>query len=214
MLVREVMTPNPITVRPDSDYLAAIALMRAGKFRRLPVVDDAGHLVGLVSNLDLHNASLGQPTQETVTGDGVLVRVREVMKRHVVTVSPDYPFEEAARLMVEHKIGSLPVVEEGRLVGILTDTDVFQQLVAILGGGSQTVRLTIQLDNQPGQLAALAERIASVGGNILSIASFPAETPRRMNFTVRVESVPPESLQAAIESHAGAQVVNIWRSSG
>ncbi len=214
MLVRDIMTPNPITIRPESDYLAAIAIMRAGGFRRLPVVDSEGRLVGIVTYNDLLKVRAQQADeaarQAAVLGDGVLIRVREVMTSPVVSIPAEYPLEEAARVMIEHHITSLPVIEEGRVVGIITATDIFKTLVAMLGGGSGTVRLSVQVDNTPGQLAALAGRVASVGGNILSIASHPAERPERLNFTLRVEGATPEALLAAIRTHPGAEVRYVW----
>lgn len=212
MLVREVMTPNPLTVRPESDYLAAIALMRARKARRLPVIDEDGQLVGLVSLNELLAIRVGEPGPQAIMGSGTLVRVHEVMKREVITIPPDYPLEEAAGLMVQHKIGCLLVVEDGRVIGILTDTDIFMQFVKILGGGSPTIRLTVQVDNRPGQAAALTGCIAGIGGNILSIASYPASTPERTNFTLRVEAVTRDALEAAVAALPGAEVRHIWQS--
>lgn len=214
MLVRDIMTPNPITIRPESDYLAAIAIMRAGNFRRLPVVDAEGQLVGIVTYNDLLKVRAQQTAEASrqiaMQCDGVLVRVQEVMTSPVVSVPAEYPLEEAARVMIEHHITSLPVVEGGKVTGIITVTDIFKTLVAMLGGGSQTVRLSVQVDNMPGQLAALAGRVASVGGNILSIASHPAETPERLNFTLRVEGASVEALLAAIRAHPGAEVHYVW----
>ncbi len=210
MLVYEVMTPQPITVRPESDYLAAIALMRAGRFRHLPIVDREERLVGLISDRDLAAVRVDAPLQQDLTGSGTLVRVEEVMQREVITVPPEYPLEEAARLMVEHHIGCLPVVRDGQVIGILTDTDIFHQFVRILGGGSPTIRLTVQVDNRPGQLASLASLVASVGGNIQSIASYPTSTEERTNFTLRVELAPLSALRAAIESHPGAALLHVW----
>lgn len=210
MLLRDLMTPNPITVRPESDYLAAIALMRAGKFRHLPVIDSDRRLVGLITAHDLAVVRVGEPTQKEMTSGGKLVHVGEVMRREVITAPPDYPLEEAARLMLDHHVGCLPIIEDDRLVGILTDTDVFRQFIKILGGGSSTIRLTVQVDNRPGQLSALAGRIASVGGNILSIASYPASTPERSNFTIRVELASVDALRDALKAHPGAELLHLW----
>jgi acetoin utilization protein AcuB len=210
MLLYEVMTPHPITVRPESDYLAAIALMRAGKFRHLPVIDAEGRLVGLISDRDLAAVRTQEPTQKHMTSGGTLVRVGEIMHTDVITAPPDYPLEEAARLMIERRISSLPVVEDGRLIGILTDIDIFTQFVRILGGGSPTLRLTIQLENKPGHLSALAGRIAAVGGNILSIASSPTGNPERTNFTLRIESAPLDTIRDAILAHPGAEILHVW----
>ncbi len=211
MLVREVMTPNPITVRPESDYLAAIALMRAGRFRHLPVVDEQNRPVGIIAGPDLGNVqSAGKLKQQAIQGDGVLLRVQEVMKHPVITTTPDYPLEEAARLMVDHRINCLPVVEDERLVGIVTSIDIFRTFVRILGGGSRTVRVSVQVDNKPGQFAGLTGKVAEAGGNILAITSYPAETPERINLIMRVDAATLNILQAAISAHPGAEIGSIW----
>ena len=134
-------------------------------------------------------------------------RVDQLMKRNVITVRSDCPLEEAATLMVQHKIGSLPVLEAGKLVGIITETDIFKRFAAILGGGSDSLRLTVQVDDKPGQLAELAGRIARVNGNIVSVVSSPAGQPGRMNFTLRVEGVDLSSLRAAVEDQPGLVIL-------
>lgn len=210
MLVRDVMTPNPYTIRPGSDYLAAIAIMRAGKFRHLPVVDESGALVGMVSLADLKHVRPGQPSQQAVIGGGVLVHVHEVMERDVVTIPPDYPIEDAAKLMLKHQIDGIVVVEDGVVKGILTHDDLFRQFVSILGGGSATLRVTLQVDNKVGQLAALAARIAEAGGSIQSIATYPVADPARIGFIIRLESLSPEDLLNAIEDHPGIEILHLW----
>ncbi len=211
MLVRDWMTRNPYTVRPESDPVAAIGLMKAGGFRHLPVLNQAGELVGIVDQTDLEVFLLkaGSP--------GVLKRahrVEQVMQRNVICVAPDCPLEEAANQMVRHKIGSLAVVEEGRLVGIITETDIFKRFAEILGGGGDSLRLTVQVANVPGQLAELAGRIAAVQGNITSIVAYPAEQPERLNFTLRVEGISPEALLKAVSGQEGLQVLHAWQGKG
>jgi len=210
MLVRDIMTKNPITVRPASDTVAAIAIMRSGRFKRLPVVDANQEVVGVVAMVDMatiHPEDL--PKKQAFTSDGVLMRVKDVMTTPVISVAPDFPLEEAAQLMIDHRIGCLPVLDEGRLAGIVTDTDVFRTLVKMLGGGS-ALRVSVQVDNTPGQFAALTGQVAAVGGNILSIASHPAETPDRLDLTLRVEGVDLDTLLDAINKHPGVVVHHTW----
>ena len=112
--------------------------------------------------------------------------------------------------MVKHQIGSLPVLERGRLVGIITETDIFKQFVAALGGGTETIRLSVQLKNIPGQIASLASQIAQVNGNILSLVTYPARQPGRINLTLRIDGADCEVLQQVIEDLAEAELLNIW----
>jgi acetoin utilization protein AcuB len=201
------MTRDPITVRPDSDPLAGMALIKSCRFRHLPVVDSDGGLVGIVdrADLELFLAEMESP--------GVIKRqhrMDQVMTREVVRVSPDCPLEEAATLMVEHQIGSLPVVEGGQVIGIITETDIFKQFAAVLGGGSDALRLTVQVADVPGQLARLAGRIAEVNGNICSVVAYAADQPKRINFTLRVEGADRESVLEAISGLESLDLLHEW----
>jgi acetoin utilization protein AcuB len=211
MFVRDCMTRDVVTVRPESDPLAAVALLKCGGFRHLPVVDAEGKLVGIVArnDLDVFLTKAESP--------GVLKRqhrVDQVMGREVVTVPPDCPLEEAASLMVQHKIGSLPVVEEGQVVGIITETDIFKQFAAVLGGGSDSLRLTVQVPDVPGQLAELAGRIAQVGGNISSVVAYDADQLERINITLRVEGADRATVLEALSDQAGLNVLHLWGGEG
>jgi acetoin utilization protein AcuB len=207
MFVKNFMTPDPITVRPESDPLAARMVLKYRGFRHLPVVGTDGALVGILGRDDLE-LFLSQ-----AESPGVVKRqhrVEQVMTRQVVTVAPDCPLEEAASLMVVHKIGSLPVVEGGQLVGIVTETDIFKQFAAVLGGGTDLLRLTVQVDDVPGQLAKLAGRIAEVGGNISSIVAHAADQPGRINVTLRVGGASRERVLEAIAGLTAMEVLHAW----
>ncbi len=211
MLVRDCMTRDPVTVRPGSDPLAGIMLLRSGRFRHLPVVDDDGRLAGIVGrdDLELFLSKAGSP--------GVAKRqhrVDQVMVREVITVPPDCPLEEAAMRMVAHKIGSLPVVQAERLVGIITETDIFEQFAAALGGGSDSLRLTVQVADTPGQLAELAGRIAGVQGNICSVVAYDPGQPGRINITLRVEGIDRETVLGALSGWVELEVLHAWGCEG
>ena len=123
MLVRNRMSRPAVTVRQDADFQKALALMQEKKLRRLPVVDDDGRLVGIVVERDLLVAAMRYLQSRVEIGD--------VMTRNVVTVGPDTDLNEVARTMLERKIGGLPVVEQGRLVGIITESDIFKRFVEL-----------------------------------------------------------------------------------
>lgn len=207
MFVRDSMTPKPITVRPESDPLAGLMLIKSGRFRHLPVVDGGGNLVGIVDRNDLETflSQAGSPGIQKRQH-----RVDQVMTREVLTVSPDCPLEEAARLMVDNKIGCLPVLDEDRLVGIVTETDIFKQFATVLGAGSDSIRLTVQVADAPGQLAELAGRIARAGGNISSVVAYPAGQAGRINITLRVEQVGRERVLGAVRDLPQLTVIHAW----
>ncbi len=131
--VRDVMTREVATLRRNDKLTIADDVMRLGRIRHMPVLDDEGEeLVGLVSQRDLFRGALGralgygQVAQQKMLG---LLVVKDVMSAELQTTSPDTPLEEAARLMLTRKLGCLPVLEGGQLVGILTEAD-FVTLVA------------------------------------------------------------------------------------
>ncbi|MCK7495241.1 MAG: CBS domain-containing protein [Comamonadaceae bacterium] len=125
MLVRNRMSRPAVTVRQDAEFQKALALMQEKKLRRLPVVDDDGRLVGIVVERDLLVAAMRYLQSRVEIGD--------IMTRNVVTVSPDADLVDVARTMLERKIGGLPVVEDGRLVGIVTESDIFRRFVEMHG---------------------------------------------------------------------------------
>jgi acetoin utilization protein AcuB len=128
MQLREHMSQPAIVVTPTTPVATAMKILRDRHIRRLAVIDD-GALVGIVSERDLLRAMPSPATSLSVWEIPELLErllVRDVMTRDVIVVAPDAPIQQAARLMVEHKIGGLPVVEHGRVIGMVTETDIFR----------------------------------------------------------------------------------------
>ena len=179
MFVSERMTRHPITAGPDMPVADALALMRERKIRRLVVVDQHGKLVGIVSDRDLLQASPSPATSLSVWEITYLlskITLKSVMTTKVITVTPDEPLENAARIMADNKIGGLPVVENDALVGIITETDLFKVFLELLGARVKGIRATVALKDTPGQLANVTRAIADRGGLIVAIADLPAAT--------------------------------------
>ncbi len=131
MQIKDVMTPLPFTVRPSMSVMEARAEMSRRRFRHLLVVDDAGLLVGIVTDRDIRLNLPSPATSLSVWEINYLVgrlTVGEVMSRTVLTVDPDRDVRSAARILIDHKIGALPVLDGARLVGIVTDTDLLRAL--------------------------------------------------------------------------------------
>ena len=205
------MTPEPVTVTPDATFPECFNLLREKRIRHLPVVDKKGKLIGVVARTDLLHASPSRATTLSVFEMNFLLanlHVQEVMSTPPVTVSEEAPLEEAARVMVEKKIGCLPVMRDGELVGLITETDIFETFVEILGGGDPSLRVTVRVPDIRGELARLSGLIAGMGGNINSVARFRGEDPAHCYITFRLEGVDEEALVPALES-AGEKVVHV-----
>jgi acetoin utilization protein AcuB len=139
-LVRNVMSKQPITIDPEAPLATAIAVMREKEIRHLPVVDHTGRLTGIITDRDLRSAALAPALAEflpvglrrAVEGAAEMLqelRVKDAMTWGVVTTRPDASVAEAGAVMFERRIGSLPVRENGKLVGIVTERDIFKALM-------------------------------------------------------------------------------------
>jgi len=197
------MSRHPITVTTDVRIDEALKMMRDNKIRRLPVVDKNGRLVGIVSEMDLLYASPSPATSLSVYEIHYLmarITVQDVMTKEVISVEEDTPLEEAARIMVDNKIGGLPVVRNDTLVGIITETDLFKIFLELLGAREKGVRLTLQTPNKKGVLASITGQIAKMGGDIISLGTFLGEDPTEGLITVKVAEVPQDQLVEALET--------------
>jgi acetoin utilization protein AcuB len=186
MLVKDWMSPAPLTVSPETPVLEALRLLKERGFRRLPVVEGA-KLIGIVTDKDLKDAMPSKATTLSVWEMSYLLAkltVREVMATEVLTVNSLETLEDAALRMQERKLGGMPVLDNaGALVGILTITDVLGALVRVLGLKEGGVRVTLEVPDQPGALGVAVEAIKP--SNILSVATAGLRDGQR-RFVLRV----------------------------
>ena len=202
MLVGDRMTERPITVNEDTPVDRALRLMRDEKVRRFPVLDKRGKLVGIVSEKDLLYVSPSPATSLSMYEIPYLlskIKVRDTMAKDVISVAEDTPLEEAARIMADNKIGGLPVTRDGKLVGIITETDLFKVFLEMLGAREAAVRLTMLVPEQKGTLAKIAGRVAELGGNILALGTIMGEDPTSRLLTIRVTDISEKQLVSAVE---------------
>lgn len=204
MLVRELMTPNPVTIQPDTSVPDALRLMRERKVRRLPVVDSHGRLVGIVSDKDLLWASPSPATTLAVWEIPDILgklKVEKVMTTNVVTVAEKTPLEEAARIMADKKIGGLPVMEGHELVGIITETDLFKTLLELLGVRRSGVRIAVAVPAIKGELSKITTAVFEAGGNIVGIGmkGILGSYGDTAEIVLKVQDVEREALVAALK---------------
>jgi len=210
MLVRDRMTHNPVTVSPDTPVPEALDVMKQNGVRRLPVVEN-GHLIGIVTQMDLLRASPSPATSLAVWEIPHLVakiKVRDVMAEDVVTIGPDEPLEDAALVMRERKIGGLPVVEDGRVIGIITETDIFDAFVDVLGVRRGGTRITLDVEDRLGVLADITGITKDLGINILSLVTMPLEGGRA-KATYRVKGTTINDLLERLKAR-GYKVLHVF----
>ena len=202
MLVGERMKHPVLTITPDVPVQDALAQMRKDKVRRYPVIDKNGSLVGIVTSADLMNASPSAATTLSVWEINYLlskINVERVMNTKVITVAAETTIEEAARLMADSKIGGLPVLRGDRLVGIITESDLFHIFLEMLGARTAGVRVTVEVLDQPGKLYELTGAIQRLGGNINGMGAIQGESNATRAITFKIAGVELQKLKSALQ---------------
>jgi acetoin utilization protein AcuB len=197
------MSKPPITVHETVGVEDALRLMHNEDIRRLPVVNKQGKMVGIVSELDLLKVSPSPATSLSVYEIPYLlakIQMKDVMTKDVISVHEDTPLEEAARVMADNKIGGLPVTRDGKVVGMITETDLFKTFLEMLGGREEGVRLSMFVPDEEGMLAKITRKISDLGVNITALSTIAGEDPSEYLVTIRVEEdADQDALVAAME---------------
>ncbi len=190
MLIRNWMTSEVITITPDTSVSRAAKLMKDNSIRRLPVVDSDMNVVGIVSDSDIKAASPSQATSLDMHELQYLLselKVKEIMTIKPTCVKPDDSVEHVAMIMEEHGFGGLPVTENDKLVGIITDYDIFKVLLTITGARQGGVQLAFILDNAQGQIKAIFETLGVSGARILSVLTHFADDGATRHVFIRIK---------------------------
>lgn len=212
MLVKDRMTPDPTCGRPEMPVTEAQALMNQNKIRHLPILDDNGQLVGLVTQRALLKALPSDTSSFSrfeVSYVLAKIKVRDVMVTRVLTIHEDTSIEEAARIMADERIGCLPVLRDGRLVGIITDNDLFSTMVDLLGARRSGVRITVLQPDRPGEVARISTAIAGRGGNLTAYVTYPTRDPDVWASVLKVNSLPWEQAVATLGELDGIRVQDV-----
>ena len=205
MLVKDRMTKHPLTIRADASISQTHRYMQEQGIRHLPVVDKSGRMIGLVAEDDLLKAEPSSATSLSVWEIHLLldrITVSQAMVRDVITTTEDVPIEEAAHLLLEHKIGCLPVMRDEKLVGIITESDLFRTFMELFSARQKGLRITLEVPDREGELAKVAQAIADQGGYIAACGTFMAQEPTKWGVVLKVRNVDREVL---IDSLSGIQ---------
>ena len=204
MLVRDWMTVNVISLGVNSSVLDAADILREKNIRQFPVVDNAGVLVGIVSDRDIRDAM----PSKFIPGDSVdgkqgglyTLTAGDIMTLDPITATPDMAINEVADILVRHKIGGLPVAESGRLIGIITQADVMRFLCAAAGPMRSGTQFAFRLEARPGPLARLLEDIRDLGltySSVFTISDLSQPGYRRVY--IRIEGARERSVEDLVE---------------
>lgn len=207
-VVEKWMTRDVITVPPHEKIIDAFELMQGRRIRHLPVIED-GELKGLVTDRDIRLALIPSPQstpEDRVYHLGALERVDEIMTTELITVAPTTTIEEAAKLMAKYKIGAVPVVGQGTLVGILTETDILCVFIEMLETIQSSSRIDVVLGDKPSALDEVYRLLQTSQAKVISVSMSPEETAGRPIYSFRLQRTPVEPLVQQLEK-AGYRVV-------
>lgn len=174
MFVKNRMSKYPRTIPSNTSISDAVALFKETGFKRFPVVDN-GKLVGLLTKVDIQAVSPTKATSLSIFEAHYflsLITVKDAMTKKVITIEADSLLEEAAVLMRENKVSTLPVIEDGELVGIITESDIFDAFIDLLGFKDKGSRITVETQDVPGGIAVISDIYSSLHINITHIALF------------------------------------------
>lgn len=211
MRVKDVMTRNPVYISPEASVVEAKNLMIKQNIGKLPVLDGEKNLVGIITKNDLTKAAPSEATTLDMYEIGYLLsklKVEKIMQKKVITVSETEVVEEAAKTMVDNKIGCLPVIKDSLLVGIVTDTDLFKTLINLFGTREKGVRATFLTKDVPGELAKLSEAIHALGANVISIITWSGDDVAHKSVTVKASGITQEQMKE-ISEKTGFELRNI-----
>ncbi len=213
--MRDRIQRNPITIRPDASFFEARSLIHDKGIRHLPVVDKENRLVGIVTETDIREAG---PSDVAMLGVKELtnllgtLKVSELMvpREKVITITPDTLIEEAIQLMHDNKIGCLPVVDQGKLYGIFTETDALAHLVDIFGSKQKGTRLTVAFEDKVGTLAGILEVFNKHHVGVISIVSPSFLVEGKRIAAIRIETEEYEPIAKDLEK-AGYPVLSVGK---
>ena len=202
MFVGERMSRPVISVAPETPVHDALAMFKKEHIRRAPVIKD-GKLLGIVTENDLRNASPSPATTLSVWEMNYLiskVTVKQVMSKKVKTIDVDTPIEEAARIMTDSSIGGMPVTRDGKIVGIITETDLFKIFLELMGAREKGVRVSALVEDKPGQLAKVSKAITEAGGNFIAFGMFSGPDTSTKLLTFKVARMKKDEVKKVLDN--------------
>jgi len=215
MLIKDWMSKSPVTAKPATSIMKAAKMMKENGYHRLPVIDEDGRLVGIVSDRDIKEAS---PSKATTLDMHELyyllseIKIGDIMTKTVVSVGPDDTVEKAAVLLLRHNIGGLPVVDgDNKVVGVITDSDIFKVLVSITGVLNGGLQFALDLPDVSGSLKSVLDDLKTHDVRIISIlTSYDEAAPGRRTVYIRVHPIDDAQAKSVVDRLAANHHLLYW----
>jgi acetoin utilization protein AcuB len=200
MLIKGWMTSDVMTIDEDTSMMKASQIMKENNIRRLPVMHK-GKLVGMITDRDIKEASPSKATTLDVHELYYLLselKVKDIMSKNVFTIGPEETVEKAAVKMLEHRISGLPVVnDKGKVVGMITQGDIFKVLVSLTGIYRGGIQFAFNLEDRPGSIKEVGDLIRKHGGRMVSIlTSYDMCDEGCRHVYIRIKDIPDDKLKA------------------
>ena len=214
MLVKDYMTRHPIMIAPETSATEAQKIMFENKLRHLPVVGDGKRLLGLITRdrLSVPPSDLGSLDVWEISRLLSNLRVKDVMlkRTELITTDQNATLEVAAQQMLTHKVGCLPVIEDEIVIGIITETDLLNQLSNLLGGKVEGVRVTVRVPDRVGEFAKVTSAITAKGWGIYASGSLPSpKQPGFWDLVIKVRNVNQAELVDALQGIEEQEIIDV-----
>jgi acetoin utilization protein AcuB len=187
------MTTDLVTIRKEASIQEAMALMKQKSIRHLPVVDEHMKLLGWITDADLRGVLIASMLEE--------LTLEDVMIRRPLTVHPETQLENAARILLENRVGGLPIVKNGSLVGVITVADVLSAFITFLGLFSESTRLDVKVSGSPNPLPEITRIVRLHGGEIISICHLPSQHGPEYSYSIRLRRTDLKPIISDLEEH-------------
>ncbi|WP_209122121.1 acetoin utilization AcuB family protein [Alkalihalobacillus sp. BA299] len=199
MIVEEIMSTKVTTLKATTTIKDAIEIMNKKRIRHIPVVDDEMHILGIVTDRDIRDASPSIFHAEEHKED-LLKPISEIMTTNVITAHRLDFVAEVSAIFYEHNIGCLPITEGEKLIGIITETDILHTLVELMGAHQPSSQIDVRVENITGKLADIAAIFKNRNVNITSVLVYPCDDPNYKVLSFRVQTMDPRGIIEAIEN--------------
>jgi len=199
VVVSHWMSTDLVTISKEASIQEAMALMKQQSVRHLPVVDQKMILLGWITDADLRGVLIASMLEE--------LTLEDVMIRKPFTIHPEMALEDAARILLDKRVGGLPIVKNGTLVGVITVTDILSAFITFLGLFTESTRLDIKVSGSPNPLPEITRIVRLHGAEIISLCHLPLEEGPEFSYSIRLKKTDVKPIIADLEEH-GIEVVS------